>query len=186
MPCVHRKSPHIWYSHLLPTTFVTHVGLCSTCEDVASHGSPQACARATLLLRASEDSVTHLLPLQEEAAANEAVRQAARLVQERQQAVTDADGRIKELQGHLQRLQAQQSELSMSAALLVVCVLGCRVALNMQHVLFGSELSTPVALSYGQFQCQTCVFGLLVQVCHCCLVVQVWAHAHVTLPFACL
>lgn len=47
---------------------------------------------------------------QEEAAANEAIRQAARLVQERQQAVTDADGRIKELQGHLQRLQAQQTD----------------------------------------------------------------------------
>ena len=42
--------------------------------------------------------MTHLLPLQMEAAANEAIRQAARLVQERQQAVCDADGRMKELQ----------------------------------------------------------------------------------------
>ena len=54
-----------------------------------------------------------------EAAANEAIRQAARVVQERQRAVSDADGRIKELQGHLQRLQAQQGEFPGSAALLL-------------------------------------------------------------------
>ena len=91
--------------------------------------------------------MTHLLPLQMEAAANEAIRQAARLVQERQQAVCDADGRMKELQGHLQRLQAQQSELSGPAALLVVYLLICRVALSRQRMLFGSELLTSVALS---------------------------------------
>ena len=83
--------------------------LCTTSQHIAVHGHPSSCARATLRLRVSEDSATHPLPLQMEAAANEAIKQAARLVQERQQAASDADGRIKELQGHLQRLQAQES-----------------------------------------------------------------------------
>ena len=65
-----------------------------------------------------------------EATASEAIRQAAGLVEEQQRAVSDADARIKELQGHLQRLQAQQSKLSGSAALLAGYVLSCRVALT--------------------------------------------------------
>ena len=71
--------------------------------------------------------------------------------------MSDADGRIKELQGHLQRLQAQQSELSRFDALLVV---SARVAQNMQRMLFGSELSTPVVPSCVQFPMPNACLGL--------------------------
>ena len=105
--------------------------------------------------------MTSLLPLQMEATANEAIKQAARLVQERERAASDADGRIKELQGHLQRLQAQQSELSGSAALLAGYVSGCRVALNVHRMRCGSELSTPVAPSFAQFPLPNACLWLL-------------------------